>query len=170
MNANNIQPLMAATAITIRPIRIKERGSEAEFLRHLSPQSNHYHFLGSPKELTPEILTAFRDLNRRHSVAFVATVREDGKEFEVGASCYAPNINEDVREMEVTVNHHWLHKGIGALLTEKVMEFAKGHGVKRIYSVDLTDNRTMRQLADDLGMTAQRDPDDVRQVIYSLTL
>lgn len=170
MNTTNIQPLMAATTVTIRPIRIKERESEAEFLRHLSPQSNHYRFLGSPKELTPKILTAFCNLNRHHSVAFVATVREDGKEFEVGASCYASNVNEEVHEMAVTVNNKWQHKGIGALLTEKVIEFAKGHGVKRIYSVGLADNSTMRHLADDLGMTAQRDPDDVRQVIYSLTL
>jgi GNAT superfamily N-acetyltransferase len=64
----------------------------------------------------------------------------------------------------------WQHKGIGTLLTEKLVEFAKGHGVKCLYSVDLADNTSMRQLAEEIGMNERRDPDDARQVIYSLTL
>ena len=64
----------------------------------------------------------------------------------------------------------WQHNGIGTLLTEKLIEFVKDYDVKTPYSVDPADNMHMRQLADEIGMSARRDPEDARQVIYSLTL
>jgi N-acetylglutamate synthase-like GNAT family acetyltransferase len=103
-------------------------------------------------------------------MAFVATVSENGAETEIGVSRYAPNANEDVREMAVTVADDWQHRGIGTMLTEKLIEFARDHGVKKLYSVDLADNTSMRQLAKEIGMSARRDPEDAHQVIYSLSL
>lgn len=139
-------------------------------MRRLSPTTRHFRFLGGMKELSPQLLKTFCEVDGRHSMAFVATITEDGKETEVGVSRYAPNVNEDVREMAVTVADEWQKQGIGTLLTEKLVEFAKGHGVKRLYSVDLADNTSMKKLAEDIGMNVRRDPDDAHQVIYSLTL
>lgn len=157
-------------SITIRPIRLTDTDMEAAFVRRLSPATKHFRFLGGVKELSPKMLKSFCNVDGRHSMAFVATVLENGEETEIGVSRYAPNANEDVREMAVTVADDWQYKGIGTLLTEKLVEFAKGHGVKCLYSIDLADNRSMRQLADEIGMSARRDPEDARQVIYSLTL
>ena len=70
----------------------------------------------------------------------------------------------------MTVADDWKDKGIDALLTERLVEFAKGHGVKRLYSIELAENAVMRQLAREIGMSSRRDPDDVRQVSYSLPL
>jgi hypothetical protein len=42
--------------------------------------------------------------------------------------------------------------------------------VKQLYSVELSDNAAMRELAHELGMSASGDPDDAHQVIYSLPL
>ncbi len=149
---------------------LKDADMEAEFVRRLSPQTKHYRFLGGVRALTPEMLKAFCDVDGRHSMAFVATVRKDGKETEIGVSRYAPNANADVREMAVTVADDWQKQGIDTLLAEKLIDFAKSHGIKELYSVDLADNTAMRQLADDLGMNIRRDPDDIHQVIYSLSL
>ncbi len=72
--------------------------------------------------------------------------------------------------MAVTVADDWQQQGIGTSLTKKLIEFAKGHGVKTLYSLDLAENTAMRELAKEIGMSARRDPEDARQVIYSLTL
>ena len=72
--------------------------------------------------------------------------------------------------MAVTVADEWQTKGVGTLLAAQLINFAKDHGVKQLYSADLADNSAMRALADDLGMSSVRNPDDAHQVIYSLDL
>ena len=53
---------------------------------------------------------------------------------------------------------------------KRLIAYAKTHGLKQLYSVELADNVAMRELADELGMNVRGDPDDTNQVIYSLTL
>ena len=72
--------------------------------------------------------------------------------------------------MAVTIADDWQHKGLGRLLALQLIEYARSHGVKQLYSVDLADNSGMRKLAGELGMSARRDPDDANQVIYFLAL
>ena len=170
MTSTQLQSQTTSPAITIRPIRLTDADMEAEFVRRLSPKTRHFRFLGGLKELTPEMLKSFCDVDNHHSMAFVATISQNGTETEIGVSRYAPNANEDVREMAVTVADDWQHQGIGTMLTEKLIEFARDHGVKKLYSVDLADNTSMRQLAKEIGMSARRDPEDAHQVIYSLSL
>ena len=139
-------------------------------MRRLSPESRHFRFLGGIKELSTQMLKKFCEVDGHYSMAFVATVEENGEEKQIGVSRYAPNANQDFREMAVTVADDWQGQGIGVLLTDKLVEFAKGHGIKRLYSIDLADNTAMRRLARDIGMHAQRDPEDAHHVIYSLAL
>lgn len=160
----------AGEAITIRPIRLMDQAMEAEFVRRLSPESRHFRFLGGMRELPPAMVRAFCDVDGRHSMAFVATVNVDGQETEVGVARFSPNSADDVREMAVTVADAWQHKGLGTTLAKQLIEFAKDHGVRELYSVDLAENSAMRHLAHDLGMTAHPDPEDAHQVIYSLRL
>jgi GNAT superfamily N-acetyltransferase len=159
-----------STSITIRPIRLTDADMEAGFMRRLSPESKHFRFLGGVKELSTQMLKSFCDVDGHYSMAFVATVVENGEETQIGVSRYAPNANKDFREMAVTVADDWQHQGIGVLLTDKLVEFAQAHGIRRMYSVDLADNTAMQKLAKEIGMKSQRDPEDAHQIIYSLTL
>lgn len=164
----NKPPQLLGLSITIRPIRIRDEDKDADFV--LLPQSKHFQFLGSVRNLSPKKLRAFSNADGRYSMAFVATVNENGMETEVGVSRYAQNPNRDIRELAVSVTDKWQKRGLDVLLAEKLIEFAKDHGVKTIYSIDLADNASMRHLAGDLGMAEKRNPEDNRQVIYSLTL
>jgi GNAT superfamily N-acetyltransferase len=167
MNSNMT---IAGEVITIRPIRISDAEMEAEFIRRLSPQTKHYRFFGGVKELSPTEVSNLCDVDGRHSMAFVATIRHDGRETEIGVSRYAPNSRADVREIAVTVADEWQHKGLGTLLMQQLIKSAQLNGVKQLYSIDLSDNAAMCSLAKDLGMSAKRDPSDAHQVIYSLHL
>jgi RimJ/RimL family protein N-acetyltransferase len=164
------QPQTAGEAITIRPMRAADAEMEADFVRKLSSQSRHYRFLGGIRELSPKELKRMCDVDGDLSMAFIATVRENDHEIGIGVSRYAPNVDGDVREMAVTVADAWQNKGLGTRLARQLIQYAREHGVHRLYSIDLADNAAMRHLASDLGMTARQDPNDPRQVIYSLTL
>ena len=170
MSPTNLEPHIDGRTVTIRPIRLTDEAIEAEFIRLLSAKSKHFRFLGGVRKLTPQAIKAFSTADRPHSMAFIATLQKDGEETQIGASRFAPNNRDDVRVMAVTVANEWQDQGLGMLLTEKLIAFAKDHGVKELYSVELADNWDMRDLARDLGMTAQYDTEDATQVIYSLSV
>jgi GNAT superfamily N-acetyltransferase len=157
-------------AVTIRTIRASDQLMEGEFIRNLSCQTKHFRFLGGVKELPPSDLKRLCAIDGNHRMAFVATVQMDGHEVEVGVSRFVEGAQDDAREMAVTIADEWQHKGLGRLLTDRLIEYAKDHGVKHLYSVDLVDNAAMRALAHDLGMSVRSDPDDPHQVIYTLAL
>ena len=73
-------------------------------------------------------------------------------------------------ELAVTIADAWQNKGLGQLLLKQLIAYAKTHGLKQLYSVELADNTAMRDLATELGMSVRCDPDDANQVIYSVTL
>lgn len=118
MSSTEIQALAGSPSMTIRAIRFTDMDMEAAFVRRLSSNAKHFRFLGGVKELSPQMLKAFCDVDGHHSMAFVATEVENGEETEIGVSRYAPNAKADVREMALTVADDWLHKGVGALLTK----------------------------------------------------
>ena len=162
--------VIAGEVVSIRPIRIADAQMEADFIRRLSAETKHYRFLGGVKELSPIELSRLCQVDGRHSMAFVATVRRDGVETEIGVSRYAPNSRSDAREIAVTVADEWQHKGLGTMLMKQLIRSAQCNGVKRLYSISLSDNEAMRALAKDLGMSASIDPNDTHQTIYSLRL
>jgi len=103
-------------------------------------------------------------------MAHVATVRDEGREIEIGVCRYAPGSKPDVREMAVTIADEWQHTELAKLLMERLLISAKQYGIRQLYAVELEDNQAMRNLAKEVGMTAKRDPSDASQVIYSLGL
>jgi GNAT superfamily N-acetyltransferase len=166
----NQQPNPRVAGVTIRSIRINDLDMEQDFIRRLSPAAKHFRFLGGVRELPPEELKRMCDVDGKDSMAFVATIRQGGREVEIGVARYSPAAGTNSREMAVTVSDEWQNRGLGTSLVNHLIETAKLNGVKRLYSVDLVDNTAMAALAKDLDMASTPDPSDPRQVIYSLAL
>lgn len=156
--------------VTIRPIRSTDSAMEAGFIRNLSPSAKHYRFFCAMKELSPADLRRFCDVDGPHTMAFVATVRDEDREVEIGVCRYAPGSTTDAREMAVTIADEWQHTELAKLLMDHLLICAKQYGIRQLYAVELADNQAMRNLAKDAGMAAERDPSDANQVIYSLGL
>jgi GNAT superfamily N-acetyltransferase len=163
-------PTVDGELVTIRPIRITDTAMETDFIRALSPETKHYRFFGGVKELSPTEVTHMCDVDGKHSMAFVATISRSGQEKEIGISRYAPNSRADTREIAVTVADEWQHTGLGAKLMQQLIQSAQCNGVKQLYSIELSDNSSMRALAKDLGMSAHADENDPNQTIYSLQI
>jgi GNAT superfamily N-acetyltransferase len=161
---------IAGHRVTIRQLHPSDTQIEAEFVRTLSDETRRFRFLGAVKELSATELHRLCNIDGQHNMAFVATVREGDCEREVGVSRYAHGSKPEVCEMAVTVADAWQHKGLGRLLAQQLIDYARSHGVTQLYSVDLADNTAMQHLAHDLGMTVRRSLDDPTQVIYSLPL
>ena len=168
MTTDSAHPIVAGESVTIRSIDPADSVMEGEFIRNLSAETKHYRFLGGVKELAPEELKRLCNVDGRHSMAFVATVNKNGHETEIGVSRYVEYPSEGAGELAITIADAWQHKGLDRLLLKQLITYAKAHGIKQLYSVELADNSAMRELASEFGMSVRRDPDDACQVIYSL--
>jgi GNAT superfamily N-acetyltransferase len=157
-------------AVTLRPLHATDDVLEAQFVRNLSAEARRYRFFGGVQELSPAELKLLCEMDGRRSMAFVATLQEDGHETAIGVSRYALSQREDTREMALSVADDWRHTGLAERLLNHLIDYAKRQGVKQLYCVELSDNHDMRQLARTLGMRTELDPTAPDQVIYTLAL
>jgi GNAT superfamily N-acetyltransferase len=158
---------------TIRPIRHDDVASTAGFIDHLSAQSKHTLFLGGIPRLSETALARLCNPDQGRDMAYVAVAAdaEGGDEQrQIGVCRYAGADPVAGAEISVAVADEWQHLGLGKLLLSRIIEHARSHGVRRLYSMDSVTNAPMRRLARELGFSEQPDPDDIHQVIYSMEL
>jgi long-chain acyl-CoA synthetase len=156
--------------VTLRPIRRDDVARNAAFLDGLSAPSKHLLFLGGISRLSDDELRRLCDPDTAHDMAYVAMADDPaapGGERQVGVCRYAGADAVHGAEISVAVADDWQHQGLGKLLLRRLIEYARVHGVRRLYSMDAVHNEAMRRLARDVGFVERPDPDDIHQVIYT---
>jgi GNAT superfamily N-acetyltransferase len=159
--------------VLIRPIRPGDVERNAEFIKRLSPASKHFLFLGGVAELSEVVLRHLCDPDYAHDMAYIALGidPETGQAREqVGVCRYAGADPVKGAEISVAVADAWQRQGLGKILLRHLIDYARAHGVPRLYSTDAADNDRMRRLARAVGFEEHRSADDPRQVTYSLDL
>jgi GNAT superfamily N-acetyltransferase len=156
--------------ITIRPINIQDMKLEYDFIDRLSPETKHYRFFGAINNVSEKMLKTLCDVDGKNSMAFVATEQINSEEVEIGVCHYVLTGKPDTYELALTMSDKWQNKGLGKLLLDRLISYAKSHGVKWLYSAELADNAYMHALSKEVGMQIKTDPEDAHQVIYSLPL
>lgn len=168
-----LEKLRDGRHVLIRPIRRDDVERNARFLANLSPPSKHFLFLAGIAKLSDTELRRLCDPDYAHDMAYIA-LGLDPKSGEageqVGVCRYAGADPVKGAEISVAVADAWQHQGLGKSLLQHLVDYARTHGVKRLYSFDAANNARMRGLARSLGFTERPDPDDNKQVIYSLNL
>jgi len=154
--------------VTIRPIGRDDGARTAAFIDALSTTSKHALFLGGISRLSDVALRRLCDPRDARDMAYVATTATAGGERQIGICRYAGADAPEGAEISVAVADDWQHQGLGKLLLRRLIDYARTHGVRRLYSIDAASNQPMRRLARDVGFSEQPDGDDIHQVIYSL--
>lgn len=167
-----LEQLKDGRRVLIRPIRPEDVDRNAAFIEHLSPPSKHFLFLGGIAQLSPAELRRLCDPDFSLDMAFIALGLDDTGETgeQVGICRYAGADPVQGAEISVAVADDWQGQGLGKILLRHLIDYARAHGVPRLYSMDSVSNTRMRKLARELGFVETPDPDDRRQVIYSLDL
>ena len=167
------ETLRDGARVAIRPIRIDDVERNERFLEELSPPSKHFLFLGGIAKLSDDALRRLCDPDHANDMAFVA-LEADAKAAspprQVGVCRYAGADSPQGAEISVAVADDWQHRGLGKRLLGHLVDYARAHGVRRLYSMDSMGNTRMRKLARDIGFSERPDPDDPSQVICYLDL
>lgn len=156
--------------VLIRPIRRDDVARNSAFLDGLSAPSKHFLFLAGVARLSDIALERLCDPDYAHEMAYVAVTVGDKVERQVGVCRYAGGDSAEGAEISVAVADDWQHCGLGKRLLAHLIDYARAHGLGRLYSMDSLANQRMRKLARDMGFRERQDPGDISQVICYLDL
>jgi acetyltransferase len=155
------QQLPDGTNMLIRPIRPEDAEMEQRFVHDLSEQSKYFRFMQALRELTPEMLVRFTQIDYDREMAFVAVRTHNGREQEeLGVARYSSKPDGESCEFALVVADDWHHKGIGTRLMQTLMEAAKAQGLEVMEGEILSNNHDMLSLVRHLGFTTHTSPDD----------
>ena len=146
--------------ITIRPIRPEDAELEQAFVRKLSSKAKYFRFMQSLRELTPEMLVFFTQLDYDRELALIAVVRNGDQEREIAVARYAMNPDGESCEFAVVVSDEWQGRGVGSEIMRHLMNAAREKGIKLMEGQVLADNKDMRRLMEFLGFRIMPNVED----------
>jgi acetyltransferase len=133
--------------VRVRPIRPEDAEREQRFFERLSPRSRYQRFMQYLRELPPEMLARFTQLDYDRELALAAL--HGGEIVAVGR--YAPNRDGRSAEFALVVADDWQGKGLGQALLERLCAAARDAGYEALVGNILEANRDMLELAAHLG-------------------
>jgi acetyltransferase len=135
----------------LRPIRPEDSATEQRFFAGLSDRSRYQRFMQYVRELSPQMLSRFTQLDYDRELALVAIPPgNEGEEF-AAVGRYAPNLDGRTAEFALVVGDAWQGRGLGRALLERLVRAAREAGYTALYGHILGANREMLELAERLG-------------------
>lgn len=156
------------TAVTLRPMCRDDLPLEADFVRHLSPDSRYERFMVTVAELPEAKLRYLTDVDQMRHVALVATVPRDGSEAIVGVARYIVDAAGSGCEFAIALDDGWHGTGLAGLLMHALIALARARGLRTMQGFVLASNTRMLRFARGLGFRAERHPqerDTIRVVL-----
>jgi len=156
--------------VMLRPIRPEDAEIEQQFVRNLSPESKYFRFMDTLRELTPSMLARFTQIDYSREMAFIAVLREDSGEREIGVCRYVTNPDAETCEFALVVADEWQRRGLGRRLMVALIDVARARGLKQMMGHVLAQNTPMLTLVELLGFELSADPEDpsTRRVTLAL--
>ncbi|MDX9819783.1 MAG: GNAT family N-acetyltransferase, partial [Desulfococcus multivorans] len=156
--------------IFIRPVKPEDAPLFTALFKTLSPTTIYHRFFGSLKELNPEMLARFTQIDYDREIALVALDEDMDEDSETDSMLGVARIIGDpdgkTGEFAVLVGDAWQGRGIGSNLLKKCLSIAEKRGFKTVHGIVLNENRNMLALGKKLGFEAKRDAGDNRLVIH----
>jgi len=137
--------------VTLRPIRPEDAELEQAFVKNLSAETRYFRFMDTLRELTPQMLMRFTQIDYDREMAFVATVDEAGRETEVGVARYVANPDGESCEFALVIADGWQRKGLGRRMMQQLIEVARARDLRSMVGHVLGENRGMLALCQKLG-------------------
>jgi acetyltransferase len=162
--------LADGSRLRLRPIRPEDAELEKAFIAGLSERSMRLRFLSGLRDLTPQMLARFTQIDYDREMALVAIEGEGASEREVGVCRYITLPDGATCEYAIVVSDDWQARGLGRRMMARLMEVAGARGLKTMVGYVAADNAGMLELCAALGFAIERDADDphTRRVVAGL--
>ena len=126
--------------VTLRPIQRDDAAIEQAFMTALSPESRYLRFVGNLRELSPNMLLRFTQIDYERDMAFVAVVKVAGSSTQVGVCRYIANADDKSCEFAVAIADDWQRYGLGLRMMQLLIDNARAHGCYQLVGEILATN------------------------------
>jgi acetyltransferase len=165
--------LKDGTQVVIRPIRPEDADDLQATFRRLSMESIYLRFHSYKKELPDEEARYLSTVDYTSRMAFVALCKEDDQEIVVGVARYTllDTMNPEMAESAVVVADAYQGRGLGKLLLERLVNYARARGIHYLRGNLQIGNGRMLDLVKRSGLPHhQRFVDGIWEVTIDLGL
>jgi acetyltransferase len=152
--------------VLIRRLRPDDMSLYPDFLRDVSAEDLRLRFFAHIAELSAEERDKLSHLDYRHEMAFIALDEDSGRM--LGLVRLKDELDEQTAEFAILVRSRLKGHGLGWLLMQRVIDYAKEKGLRRVYGDVLAENATMLQMCGELGFRVEDMGSDFRRVVLDL--
>lgn len=131
----------------LRPIRPEDAGSLQDLFNSLSPEDRRLRFFHPIQHLSPEQIARFTQIDYDREMAIVLQVGHEA----LGVARLTSDPNRERAEFAIVVRSALQAQGLGTLLMQHLIDYAKRSGIGEIYGEILPENTRMLALAQELG-------------------
>jgi acetyltransferase len=159
--------LADGAAIFVRPVRPEDEPLYGPFFAGVTAQDLRMRFFAPIKEFTHAFIARLTQIDYARAMAFVAIEESSGKL--LGAVRLHANANYDCGEFAILVRSDLKGHGLGWLLMQMIIEYARAEGIGTIEGQVLRENTSMLAMCRELGFQVAADPHDVGICVVTLT-
>ena len=152
--------------IVIRRFRPEDKTLYSDFLRDVSAEDLRLRFFAHVRELSTAESDRLSHLDYSHEMAFVALDEITGQM--LGLVRLRDELDEETAEFAILVRSRLKGHGLGWLLMQCVIDYAKEKGLRRVYGDVLAENTSMLQMTEELGFHAEDIGSGIRRVVLNL--
>ncbi len=152
--------------VLIRRVRLEDMTLYPDFLSDVSAEDLRLRFFARIAELSAAEFDKLTHLDYKHEMAFIALDEDTGHM--LGLVRLKDELDEKTAEFAILVRSRLKGHGLGWLLMQRVIDYAKEKSMWRVYGDVLVENTTMLQMCAELGFHAQDMGSEIRRVVLDL--
>ncbi|HYA05114.1 MAG TPA: GNAT family N-acetyltransferase [Xanthobacteraceae bacterium] len=160
------QTIRGGEHVLIRPLRPEDLALYPDFLADVSAEDLRLRFFARIAELSAAEIHKLAHLDYKHEMAFIALDMDTGHM--LGLVRLKDELDEKTAEFAILVRSRLKGHGLGWLLMQRVIDYAKEKGLRRVYGDVLTENTTMLQMCAELGFRAADRGSHLTRVVLDL--
>jgi acetyltransferase len=157
--------------LLLRPVLPEDEPALAAMVRALTPEEARLRFFAPVKALTHIMAARFTQLDYDREMALILVAPGIPGRSEIFAVVRISTDPDDERaEYAIIVRHDLTDQGLGRMLMERIIAYARKRGVKEIVGDVLRENRPMLELCSSLGFRHSVVEDEPTTMRVSLAL
>ena len=140
----------------VRPIRPDDEPLISEFLRQVTKKDLRFRFFAVMKQFSHEFIARLTQLDYARAMAFVAF--DEATHEMVGVVRIHSDSIYETGEYAILLRSDLKGRGLGWMLMQLIIEYARSEGLKYIAGDVLAENTVMLAMCRDLGFEIANDP------------
>jgi acetyltransferase len=145
-------------AVLVRPVRPEDEALFREFFENVTQDDLRLRFFAPLKDFSHLFIARLTQIDYGRAMAFVAVDEASGKM--LGGARLHANADYDRGEYAILVRSDLKGRGLGWLLMQLLIEYARAEGIRTIEGQVLSENTTMLKMCKELGFAISHDPED----------